>query len=200
MQYTTLGNTGLIVSRLAFGAMTFTAGNQDIGAVYKVGASDADRLVGGALDAGVTFFDTADGYANGESETILGTALRGRRDEVVIATKVGFRTGPTLTQAGLSRRHILWSVDRSLRRLGTDWIDVYIVHKEDPFTPLEETLEALDAVVRAGRSATSASPTGRPGRSLPRWRSNVREASHPSRMARCTTPSSAATWSATWCR
>ncbi|WP_376097786.1 aldo/keto reductase [Roseomonas sp. CCTCC AB2023176] len=151
MQYATFGNTGLAVSRLAFGAMTFTAGNQDMAAVYKVGALDADRLVGQALDAGVTFFDTADGYANGESETILGNALRGRRDEVVIATKVGFRTGQPITQAGLSRRHILWSVDQSLRRLGTDWIDAYIVHKEDPFTPLEETLETLDAVVRAGK-------------------------------------------------
>jgi aryl-alcohol dehydrogenase-like predicted oxidoreductase len=87
----------------------------------------------------------------GESETLLGAALRSRRDEVVIATKVGFRTGPALGRRGSSRRHILWSVDQSLRRLGTDWIDVYIAHKEDPFTPLEETLDAFDAVVRAGK-------------------------------------------------
>lgn len=151
MQYALLGQTGLVVSRLSFGAMTFTAGNKDIGAVFKVGAKLADELVGKALDGGVTFFDTADGYAGGESETLLGAALVSRRSQVVIATKVGFRTGPTLTQAGLSRRHILWSVDQSLKRLGTDWIDLYIAHKEDPHTPLEETLEAFDSLVRAGK-------------------------------------------------
>ncbi|MGH3935561.1 MAG: aldo/keto reductase, partial [Pseudonocardiaceae bacterium] len=146
-----LGQTGLLVSRLAFGAMTFTAGNTDIGAVYKVGADLADTLVGRALDCGVNFFDTADGYAGGESETLLGHALRSHRDSVVLATKVGFRTGPALTQAGLSRRHIAWSIDQSLQRLGTDWIDVYIAHREDPYTPLEETLSAFDAVVRSGK-------------------------------------------------
>lgn len=151
MQYTLLGNTGLTVSRLAFGAMTFTAGNKDLGAIYKVGADLAGELVGRALEAGINFFDTADGYANGESEVMLGAALKPHRDQVVIATKVGFRTGPALTRAGLSRRHILWSVDQSLKRLGTDWIDVYIAHREDPYTPLEETLAALDAVVRAGK-------------------------------------------------
>ncbi|MCB9948787.1 MAG: aldo/keto reductase [Rhodospirillaceae bacterium] len=151
MQYATLGNTGLIVSRLAFGAMTFTAGNTDLASVFKVDAGLADTLVGRALDAGINFFDTADAYAGGESETLLGAALRSRRDRVVIATKVGFRTGDPLTQTGLSRRHILWSVDQSLKRLGTDWIDVYIAHREDPHTPMEETLEALDAVVRAGK-------------------------------------------------
>lgn len=151
MQYAQLGNSGLIVSRLAFGAMTFTAGNKDIGAIYKVGAKLADELVGRSLDAGINFFDTADGYAGGESESLLGAALKPHRDAVVLATKVGFRTGKVLTQAGLSRRHILWSVDQSLRRLGTDWIDVYIVHREDAHTPLEETLAALDAVVRAGK-------------------------------------------------
>ncbi|WFU46573.1 aldo/keto reductase [Sinorhizobium terangae] len=152
MQYTTLGNTGLVVSRLAFGAMTFTAGDRSIGAVYKTDAEAAAALVGKALDAGINFFDTADAYASGQSERILGEALRTRRDEVVIATKVGFRTGTPLTQAGLSRRHILWSVDQSLKRLGTDWIDVYIVHKEDPYTPLEETLSALDEVIRSGKA------------------------------------------------
>jgi aryl-alcohol dehydrogenase-like predicted oxidoreductase len=151
MKFSRLGDTGLVVSRLAFGAMTFTAGNKDIGAIYKVGRKLADELVGLAFDAGVNFFDTADGYAGGESESLLGAALKTRRDQVVIATKVGFRTGSVLTQSGLSRRHILWSIEQSLRRLGTDWIDVYIVHREDPFTPLEETLEALDTVVRAGK-------------------------------------------------
>ena len=151
MQYSLLGNTGLTVSRLAFGAMTFTAGNKDLGTIYKVGADLAGELVGRALEAGINFFDTADGYAGGESESLLGAALKPHRDQVVIATKVGFRTGPTLTRSGLSRRHILWSVDQSLRRLGTDWIDIYIVHREDPYTPLEETLAALDAAVRAGK-------------------------------------------------
>jgi aryl-alcohol dehydrogenase-like predicted oxidoreductase len=150
MQYTLLGNTGLTVSRLAFGAMTFTAGNKALGAVYKVGAALAGELVGRALEAGINFFDTADGYG-GESEALLGAALQPHRDQVIIATKVGFRTGPVLTRAGLSRRHILWSVDQSLKRLGTDWIDVYIAHREDPYTPIEETLAALDAVVRAGK-------------------------------------------------
>jgi aryl-alcohol dehydrogenase-like predicted oxidoreductase len=151
MKYALLGRSGLAVSRLAFGAMTFTQGNRNIGAIYKVGAQLADELVGRALGAGVNFFDTADGYAGGESETLLGAALKPRRREVVIATKVGFRSGTPMTQSGLSRRHILWSVDESLRRLGTDWIDVYIAHREDPFTPLEETVEAFDSVVRAGK-------------------------------------------------
>ena len=151
MQYTPLGNTGLVVSRLAFGAMTFTAGNRDIGAVYKVDADLAGRLVGQALEAGITLFDTADAYAGGESEMLLGRILEPRRNDVVISTKVGFRSGRALTQAGLSRRHILWSVDQSLKRLRTDWIDLYIAHCEDPFTPLEETLAALDATVRAGK-------------------------------------------------
>jgi aryl-alcohol dehydrogenase-like predicted oxidoreductase len=151
MRYATLGNTGLIVSKLAFGAMTFTQGNRDNGAIFKVEEKVADQLVGQAIDAGINFFDTADGYASGESETLLGKALASRRNDVVIATKVGFRSGPALTQSGLSRRHILWSIDQSLRRLGTDWLDIYIVHREDPFTPLEETLEALDSVVRSGK-------------------------------------------------
>lgn len=151
MQYTTLGHTGLMVSRLGFGAMTFTQGNRDLGAVYKVGAQLADELIGTALDAGVNYFDTADAYAGGESESLMGAALKPHRDQAIIATKVGFRSGDGIGQAGLSRRHILWSVDQSLQRLNTDWIDVYIVHKEDPFTPLEETLNALDSVVRSGK-------------------------------------------------
>src|SRR5262249_33920871 len=94
---------------------------------------------------------TADGYAGGQSEAILGEALSHWRQDVVIATKVGFRTGEPITQAGLSRRHILASCERSLKRLNTDYIDLYIVHKEDPFTPLEETLEALNDLVRMGK-------------------------------------------------
>jgi aryl-alcohol dehydrogenase-like predicted oxidoreductase len=151
LQYSLLGNTGLIVSRLAFGAMTFTSGNRSINTVFKTDSTTAGALVGRALDAGVNFFDTADGYAGGQSEQILGAALKSRRDEVVIATKVGFRSGEPLIRSGLTRRHILWSAEQSLRRLQTDWIDVYIVHKEDPHTPLEETLSALDALVRSGK-------------------------------------------------
>ncbi|CAN7432560.1 aldo/keto reductase [Phenylobacterium sp. LjRoot219] len=153
MQYATLGNTGLVVSRLGFGALTFTQGNQTLSTVYKVGAGLADELVGRALDAGVNFFDTADVYADGESEVLLGQALKPHRDKVVITTKVGNRgtTDRELLRTGLSKRHILWSVDQSLKRLGTDWIDFYVAHREDPFTPLEETLEAFDAVVRAGK-------------------------------------------------
>lgn len=151
MKYALLGSTGLVVSRFAFGAMTFSSSATQHPAIYKVGARLADELVGTALDAGITLFDTADVYAGGESETLLGAALRSRRQEIVLATKVGFRTGAPLTQAGLSRRHILWSVDQSLRRLGTDWIDLYIAHREDPHTPIEETVLALDEVVRAGK-------------------------------------------------
>jgi aryl-alcohol dehydrogenase-like predicted oxidoreductase len=131
--------------------MTFSSGNKDIAAIYKVGAGLADELVGASLDAGVNFFDTADAHAQGESEILLGAALKLRRTDVVIASKVGFRTGLALTQSGLSRRHILWSVDQSLKRLGTDWIDLYIVHREDPNTPVEETCQALDDIVRAGK-------------------------------------------------
>lgn len=153
MQYTQLGSTGLAVSRLGFGGSTFTQGDKSLGAFYKVGPELADELVGRALDAGVNYFDTADVYASGESETLIGQALKPHRDRVVISSKVGNRGAGNreLLHSGLSRRHILWSVDQSLARLGTDWIDFYIVHRTDPFTPLEEQLEALDAVVRAGK-------------------------------------------------
>jgi aryl-alcohol dehydrogenase-like predicted oxidoreductase len=151
MQFVRLGESGLIISRLGFGAMTFTAGDATLASIYKVDEALADRMVSRTLEAGVNFFDTADAYANGQSEELLGRLLKGRREAVVIATKVGFRTGPALGQAGLSRRHILWSAEQSLRRLGTDRIDLYLCHKEDPFTPLEETLAALDELVRAGK-------------------------------------------------
>jgi aryl-alcohol dehydrogenase-like predicted oxidoreductase len=151
MKYALLGDTGLAVSRVILGAMTFTMGNSEIPTVYKVDEQLADHLVGRALDAGVNFFDTADVYAGGDSERLLGKVLKARRSEVLIATKVGNRVGKPLFEAGLNRRHILWSVDQSLQRLGSEWIDVYIVHKEDPFTPLEETLQALDDIVRAGK-------------------------------------------------
>jgi aryl-alcohol dehydrogenase-like predicted oxidoreductase len=150
MQYARLGNTGLIVSRLAFGTMTFGS-DASMPNVYKVSKENALAMIDKSLEAGVNFFDTADGYAGGQSERMLGELLGERRKDVVLATKVGFRTGEAITQAGLSRRHILASCDASLQRLGTDYIDLYIVHKEDPFTPLEETLEALNALVSAGK-------------------------------------------------
>ena len=145
MKYATLGTSGLNVSRIGFGALTFTQGNTSLRSVYKVGAGLADALVGRALDAGVNFFDTADVYADGESETLLGAALRPHRDDVILTTKVGNSRG------GLSKAHILASIDASLKRLGTDRIDYYVAHREDTRTPLEETLEAFDAVVRAGK-------------------------------------------------
>lgn len=150
MQYSKLGDTGLLVSRLCFGAMSFHD-EHGMGSIAKVRGKDADAMIGRTLDAGINFFDTADVYSAGESETMLGAALKSRRNEVIIATKVGMRTGKAVTTTGLSRRHILWSVDQSLRRLGTDWIDVYICHREDAATPVEETLQALDDVVRAGK-------------------------------------------------
>lgn len=150
MRYAVLGQTGLLVSRLSFGAMTFSDAAKH-NPIWKTGPELADRLVRQSLDAGVNFFDTADAYAGGESEVLLGRALKGKRDASVIATKCGFRSGPALTQHGLSRRHIVWSVEQSLKRLGTDWIDILIAHREDPLTPVEETLCGLDEVVRAGK-------------------------------------------------
>lgn len=150
MQYTRLGSTGLIISRLSFGTMTFGS-DPSMPNVYKVSEENARAMVEKSLEAGINFFDTADGYSSGQSETMLGELLAGKRQEVVLATKVGFRTGDALMQAGLSRRHILDSCDASLKRLKTDYVDLYIVHKEDPFTPLEETLEALNDLVRAGK-------------------------------------------------
>src|SRR5262245_14988525 len=150
MQYQRLGTTGLIVSRLSFGAMTFGS-SEVMPSVFKVDKENAKAMISKSLDAGVNFFDTADGYAAGQSETMLGELLGNRRGEVVIATKVGFRSGDPVTQAGLSRKHILSACEASLKRLHTDYIDLYIVHKEDPFTPLQETLVALHDLVRSGK-------------------------------------------------
>jgi aryl-alcohol dehydrogenase-like predicted oxidoreductase len=120
----------------------------------KIGGLDqhaAQRLVDIALDAGVNFFDTADVYSYGQSEEILGKALGSRRDQVVLATKVRGRMSPEINDVGLSRKHIIQSCDKSLRRLGTDYIDLYIVHSFDFLTPLEETLSSLDDLVRQGK-------------------------------------------------
>jgi len=150
MQYTRVGNSGLIVSRLAFGAMTFGS-DPSQPAIYKVNRENARSMIGKALDAGINFFDTADLYAAGQSEVMLGELLGKRRQDVVIATKVGFRAGEAITQAGLSRGHILASCEASLSRLNTDYLDLYILHKEDPYAPLDETLATLNDLVRAGK-------------------------------------------------
>lgn len=151
MSYTTLGQSGLVVSRLALGTMTFTLGSEFIPGIAAVGQDEASEMVAAALDAGVNFFDSANGYSSGDAEKILGTALKGRRQEAVICTKIGFRQGPGIGNAGLSRGHIFDQVDGCLARLETDFIDLLIVHKTDFTTPMEETLRALDDVVKSGK-------------------------------------------------
>lgn len=145
MQIRKLGRTGLKVSHLCLGTMTF--GN----AQWGCDEATSHKIVDAFLDAGGNFLDTADVYADGVSEEITGRALRGRRHQVVLATKVAGPVGPGPNDVGLSRRHILDAVDASLRRLGTDFIDLYQVHGYDPTTPLDETLRALDDLVRAGK-------------------------------------------------
>ena len=117
MTYTRMGKSGLVVSRLALGTMTFTHGSDWIPGVAKVGLSDAQRMVDTALDGGINFFDAADGYSNGEAEDILGKTLKGKRNDAVICTKLGFRQSDRITDAGLSRGHILSSIDGCLKRL-----------------------------------------------------------------------------------
>lgn len=143
-----LGNTGLRVSSLCLGTMTFGKnqfgfGDLDLPAVKE--------MVFASLDAGINFIDTADIYAFGETEDLLGQALEGVRKDVVVATKVRFRMSNKPNEIGASRHHILNSVDASLRRLRTDFIDLYQIHIWDPVTPLEETLRALDDLVRWGK-------------------------------------------------
>ncbi len=148
MQYRTLGSTGLKVSNLCLGTMTFGSNFYGIAVLDEKAAQE---LVDRAIGAGVNFFDTADVYSYGEAESILGKALGARRKDVVIATKVRGRMGPGPNEAGLSRHHILASADASLRRLGTDYIDLYQIHGWDAATPIEETLEALNDLVRWGK-------------------------------------------------
>lgn len=150
MHYRAFGRTGLYVSELCFGAMTF-GGKGFWEVVGKTGQQEADRLVGSCIEAGINFFDTADVYSQGESETILGKALGSKRKDIVLATKVKGRTGQGPNDIGLSRAHIMLSIDASLKRLGTDWVDLYQIHGFDTVTPLDETMRALDDVVRAGK-------------------------------------------------
>jgi len=150
MQYRRLGRSGLFVSTLTLGTMTF--GGQ--GGFSKVGSTDvagARRQIDMCLDAGINLFDTANIYSDGESEEILGEAISGRRDDLLLATKVRMTMGDGPNDAGLSRHHIIRQCEESLRRLGTDYIDLYQVHEWDGLTPLEETLEALDTLVQSGK-------------------------------------------------
>ncbi len=148
MEYTNLGSTGLIVSRLCFGTMTFGQSQWKLAGVDQ---KLANEMVHTVIDHGINFFDTADVYSAGQSEEILGKALGARRQDVVLATKVRGRVGAGHNDAGLSRRHIFDAVDKSLKRLGTDYIDLYQVHGWDAFTPLEETITALEGLVSAGK-------------------------------------------------
>jgi aryl-alcohol dehydrogenase-like predicted oxidoreductase len=153
MRYNLLGQTGLYVSELCLGTMTF-GGKGFWKAIGELGVQEVEQLVGTALDAGVNFIDTADVYSEGESEQLLGAALKSLarpREQVVVATKVRGRVGPGVNEVGLSRAHILASVDRSLARLGLDHIDLYQIHGFDPVTPIEETMRVLDDVVRSGK-------------------------------------------------
>ena len=150
MQYARLGNSGLIVSRLAFGVMTFGHDQGQMGAVWKTGQEDANALVARSMDAGINFFDTADGYASGQSEVMLGKALGARRKDIILSTKIGFRTGTPITQSGSSARHILNSAEQSLKRLGTDYIDLLSIHRFDAYTPFEESARALENLITRG--------------------------------------------------
>ncbi|MCA1683000.1 MAG: aldo/keto reductase [Actinobacteria bacterium] len=152
MEYRTLGRTGMKVSHLCLGTMMFGAwGNPD--------HDDSVRIISAALDAGVNFVDTADVYSAGESEQIVAKALKGRRDDVILATKVHGRMGDDRNAAGNSRRWVTKAVDDSLRRLGTDWIDLYQVHRPDPSCDIDETLGALSDLVHAGKVRAVGSST-----------------------------------------
>jgi len=144
MEYRPLGRTGVHVSKLCLGTMMFGAwGNTD--------HEDSIRIIRAALDAGINFVDTADVYSNGESEEIVGQALKGRRDDVVLATKFFMPMGENPNRRGGSRRWIVKAVEDSLRRLGTDWIDLYQVHRPDPAVDVDETLGALTDLVHQGK-------------------------------------------------
>jgi len=147
MKYRKLGNTGLIVSEVALGTMKF-GNNANLG---NLGQEDTTRMVKLALDRGINFIDTADVYSLGESETLLGNTLKGIRDEIVLATKVRLPMGGNFNRGGATRVNIMREIEASLRRLQTDYIDLYQVHGWDSNTPLEETLRTLDDLVRQGK-------------------------------------------------
>lgn len=152
MQYVNLGNTGLKVSRLCLGMMTYgTPQWRD----WVLDEEQSRPFIRRALEAGINFFDTADVYSTGESERITGNLLRRfgvRREDVIVATKVNGQMSGDVNDKGLSRKHILDSIDKSLKRLGMDYVDLYQIHRWDYETPIEETMEALNDVVRAGKA------------------------------------------------
>jgi aryl-alcohol dehydrogenase-like predicted oxidoreductase len=150
VEYRTLGRSGLKVSVLTMGTMTF-GGSGNFANVGNTGVDEARRQVDQCLDAGINLIDTADVYSGGTSEEIVGEVLKGRRDEVLLATKVRMSMGDGPNDAGLSRHHVITGCEASLRRLGTDHIDLYQVHEWDGVTPLEETLEALELLVQQGK-------------------------------------------------
>ena len=157
MQFTNFGNTGITVSRLCLGCMSYGGGDLPDWALgtkgWHVNKEDAREHFRIALDAGINFFDTADVYSIGLSEEITGAHLKEMavRDQIVVATKVHGVMGPSPNQRGLSRKHIIEACDNSLRRLQMDYVDLYQIHRWDPKTPIEETLDALDSLVRAGK-------------------------------------------------
>ncbi len=154
MHYRRFGRTGLFVSELCFGAMTF-GGRGFWTAIGKLDASEAQALIGASLDAGINLIDTADVYSEGESERLVGEALAALnrpRHEILVATKCRGKVGNTPNDMGLSRGHILRSIDGSLKRLKLDFVDLYQIHGFDPETPLEETMRALDDVVKSGKA------------------------------------------------
>jgi len=151
MEYRQLGRSGLKVPALSFGTGTFGGSNEFFKRWGDVDVASASRLVDICLDAGVNFFDTADIYSEGASEEILGQALKGRRDRVLISTKATFRNGPGPNDVGSSRHHLVRACEASLKRLGTDHIDLYFLHGFDALTPVDETLRALDDLVASGK-------------------------------------------------
>src|ERR1700723_3432810 len=151
MEYRQLGRSGLKVPVLSFGTGTFGGGNEFFKAWGASDVAEATRLVDICLEAGVNLFDTADVYSNGLSETILGKAVAGRRDEVLISTKATFRMGPGPNDLGSSRYHLIRACESSLRRLGTDYIDIYHLHGFDALTPVEEVLSTLNNLVVSGK-------------------------------------------------
>ena len=151
MEYRLLGGSGLRVSELSLGTATFGGANEFFKAWGATDVAEARRLIDVCIEAGVNLFDTADGYSDGRSEEILGAALTGRRDKVLISTKTFFPLGEGANNSGTSRWRIRRSVDASLKRLGTDYIDVYHMHAFDATTPVDETLNTLDNLVREGK-------------------------------------------------
>lgn len=154
MRYESLGNTGLLVSRLCLGTMTFGDGQGPFKAIGAVGQKEADALVKAAIEGGINFFDTADVYSAGFSEKTIGQSFRNlniARKDVVLATKVYNRMGAGRNDVGASRKHIMDGIEASLRRLQTDYVDLYQIHANDSVTPIEETLRALDTLVTQGK-------------------------------------------------